>query len=82
MRVHATMGCEVTIDPKTTIRKMLDQTKGDYKHWVTEEDGKYYTCYEDSRCDIKDEITKDKYEYIQNLKAVLKYIEENEPMYR
>lgn len=82
MKVYADFRKEVSIDPLDVLKNLLDEVRGHYQNWIFEEDGKYYRGYEQSAgchsIDMKDEITKEQYDFFQNVKSVIKYLKDRE----
>lgn len=74
MKIHASFRHEVVIDPKDVINKLIEEEIG-CRNWVFKENDKYYRHFEESAgqhvIDCKEEITKEKYEYIEALLLVL-----------
>jgi hypothetical protein len=75
MQVYGNFSQKVQIEPKDVIKKLIEKEIG-WKNWVFEEDGKFYRGFEESAgChsyDRKEEITQDKFEYVEALELILK----------
>ena len=77
MKAYATFSQEVHIEPKQVIEKLIEKEIGnEYRNWIVEKDGKFYHVHEESAgChsfDVEDEITEDRYRYVEALQLVLK----------
>lgn len=80
MKVYADFRQEVEIDSKDVINNLIENQIG-FRGWIFEIDEKYYRGYwsgggthswKDS-----EEISKEKYEYIQALNLVLNYLSDD-----
>lgn len=74
MKVYATINQEVVINPKEVIKNLIEKEIG-RDNWIFKEGGKFYEGFEQyvgsHSVDSKDEITKEKYEYVKALQLVL-----------
>ena len=74
MKIKAGFTQEVQINPKEVVEKLLSKELG-WRGWVSEKEGKYYRCWEESAgprtWDEQVQIPKDKYDYIKALQLVL-----------
>ena len=74
MEVYADFRQKVQINPKDVIEKLIEKEVG--SNWIFEKDGKFYLCYEQSAgCntfDVEDEITEERYRYVEALQFILK----------
>lgn len=77
MEVYAKIKQKVQIDPKDVIENLIEKEIGTHG-WIFETDGKLYKGWEESAgshsYDAKEEISKEKYDYIIALQTVLKQI--------
>ena len=75
MKIYANFSQEVYIEPKEVIKKLIQKEIGS-DNWVFEKKGKFYLGYEQSAgChsfDMEEEITEERYRYIEALELVLK----------
>lgn len=75
MKVYAKFSQEVYIEPKEVIKNLIQKEIGSDK-WVFEKEGKYYLGYlQGAGCHsfhVEEEITEEKYRYVQALQLVLK----------
>ena len=80
MEVRGITTVTVNIDPLTVIEGLIERTIG-YKHWIIEEKDKFYKVYEDGcggrSYDVKEEITKELYDYVTALKHCITYLLKN-----
>ena len=80
MKVYANFREKVDVNPKDVIEELIDIEIG-YRNWIFMKNNKYYVGSEKSAgshsFDTKEEISKEKYEYVESLKNVLKYIDLN-----
>lgn len=76
MQVYGNLRTKVEIDPID----VLETLRGDY-YWYTEDNGKYYRNWEisggSSSMDVKEEITKEEYDYRMALKTVISYLKKD-----
>lgn len=75
MEIYADFRQRVQVNPKNVIEKLIEKEIGS-RNWTFEKDGKFYLGSEQSAgChsfDVKDEITEERYRYVEALKLVLK----------
>jgi len=85
MKIYANFRQEVNVSPKEFIEELINFEIG-WRSWIFMKDDKYYVGSEESAgChsfDSKEEISKEKYEYVESLKNVLKYLELNNKIYK
>jgi len=81
MKIYGSFTEQVKIDPKDVINKLIENEIG-YDSWVFEENDKYYCGFEEgcgSRTyNSREEISKEKYDYVKALEFVLKYMEKKQ----
>ena len=81
MIVFADFIQKVNVNPKSVIKQLIDNQIG-RNGWIFEEDSKYYKGSEFSAgphsIDEKEEIEKEKYDYIIALQMILKKLEKYE----
>lgn len=77
MKVYADIRQKVDVDPIDVIEKLIEKEIG-HSGWVFIEDDKYYEGYVISAgchsMDEKEEITKEKYDYVISLQHCLDYL--------
>ena len=80
MKIHGKLIQEVTVDPLDVIQKLIDTVVG-HSGWMIVEDNKFYKCWEVSAgshsIDMKEEVSKDQFEYYSALKLVELTIKNN-----
>lgn len=74
MKIYADFRQEVYIKPEDVIKALINKEIG-HSNWTFEKDGKFYLGFEQNAgChsfDMKEEITEEKYRYVQALELVL-----------
>jgi hypothetical protein len=74
MEIYADIRQKVQVNPKDVIEKLIEEQVG-WHGWAFEKDNLYYRGFEQSAgshsYDEKEEITKEKYDYIRALQLVL-----------
>lgn len=82
MKVHGDFRQEVTIDPMDVLENLLGKVRGHYQNWIFERDGEYFRGWEQSAgvhsIDMEDPITKEQYDFYQNVKSVMEYLKSKE----
>lgn len=75
MEVYADFRQKVQVNPKDVIEKLIESEIG-WQNWIFERDGKFYLGSEESAgrhsFDVEEEITEDRYRYVEALLLVLK----------
>ena len=75
MEIYADFRQKVQVNPKDVIENLIER-EIDWRNWIFEEDGKFYLGSEQSvGChyfDVKEEITEERYKYVEALQLVLK----------
>ena len=78
MEIYADFRQKVQVNPKDVIEKLIEKEIG-WRNWIFEKDGKFYLGSEQSAgChsfDVEDEITEDRYRYVEALQLVLKRLD-------
>lgn len=75
MEIYANFRQKVQVNPKDVIEELIEKEIG-WRNWVFEKEGKFYLVSEQSAgChsfDVKEEITEDRYRYVEALQLILK----------
>lgn len=74
MKIYANIKREVEVNPHDFISKLLKIAIGDDFFYLKEENGKYFLITEERNWETQDEISKEKFDYIQSLQNVQNYI--------
>jgi hypothetical protein len=79
MIVYGTVNQKVKIDPIDVLEELLDEVRGNHQNWVFQEHDNYYRGWEQSAgsthsIDMKDEITKEEYDFYMNIKDAIIFL--------
>ena len=79
LEIYVDIRQKALVDPETVIQKLISKEIGQYG-WIFVEDDEFYKGWEESAghrsIDMKEVISKEKYDYVVALKFVLKNLRE------
>lgn len=76
MKVYASVNVEAYVDPSQFLEQIKIRILKDTNNWIFTENGKYYRGFKTRNFDSKEEITKEKYEAVEAIDKIIKYMED------